>query len=306
MKWIDLARVYHGRSDGAPFRNVLDLALKAVASGAIVFPLSSTHYVETLKRRDLGARSRLGETMAALSRFDTLADGHVILDHELRQALSKHFGGSVPVGELRLLGRGHNHAFGHPDGNPYQPQGSPLWLMHEEMKLAGMLSTHLDAARAESAEVLAPFVEALHRRDRFDSRYRVTDDERRRLIRIGLLQEQLPRVARILQEANPSKELCHSLPSDWYWELFDELSVLVVDLELQNARRANQELPRLATDIFDMGTLSAAIVYSGLVVTERYWTHVARSTGLDSRFGTVVLSRLQDLEPALEEAIAAA
>ncbi|MEU7778892.1 hypothetical protein [Micromonospora parva] len=67
-------------------------------------------------------------------------------------------------------------------------------------------------------------------------------------------------------------------------------------------RRAKHRNPQWAWqqhDRTDLAALASAVPYSDVVVTERQWAHVFRSTGLDKRFGTRVLSRLSDLAELL-------
>lgn len=110
-KWIDLARAYHGKSPDPGFRTALDLARKASASGAAVFPLSAIHYMEIARIRDSGRRARLGTVMWEISGGITIASTRAVLIHELEGALSR-VRPRVQPRPFTLLSRGVAHAFG--------------------------------------------------------------------------------------------------------------------------------------------------------------------------------------------------
>src|ERR1700745_1305028 len=88
-KWIQLARVYHGKELDTELQQLLQYLLEATVNGSIVLPLSGIHYMETARIRDPGRRARLGHVMWELSRGATFASYHDILIHEIVVALSK-------------------------------------------------------------------------------------------------------------------------------------------------------------------------------------------------------------------------
>ena len=67
MHWIQLSRVYHGRSTDPTLRAVLDFVMVARENGRARFPLSMAHYIETAKRGDVGSRARLAEVQREFS-----------------------------------------------------------------------------------------------------------------------------------------------------------------------------------------------------------------------------------------------
>jgi len=48
-------------------------------------------------------------------------------------------------------------------------------------------------------------------------------------------------------------------------------------------------------DLTDISFLSIAIPYCDIVVTERFWTHLATRTGLDRKYDTVVIAGVEQL-----------
>jgi hypothetical protein len=110
-KWIDLARIYHGKDSREQSKRIFDKLLNLVESNKICFPLSSIHYMETARNRNLKQREKTGEVMWLLSKGITIAPYNVIMDYEIRKALSKR-NQLVKCPELKLIGYGISHAFG--------------------------------------------------------------------------------------------------------------------------------------------------------------------------------------------------
>ena len=94
-KWIDLARAASGRSDGEPFIDALAVCRFGVENGLASFPLSSVHYMETLKRKDAGSRGRLATVMRELSRYHSIAPARPVLRAEIDATLNSRYGKST-------------------------------------------------------------------------------------------------------------------------------------------------------------------------------------------------------------------
>ena len=88
-KWIQLARIYHGKDSEPSSQEFLQKFLWLTESGAVCFPLSSVHYMETTRNRNHEQRKKTGELMWALSKGVTLASYTDIVEFEIRNALSK-------------------------------------------------------------------------------------------------------------------------------------------------------------------------------------------------------------------------
>jgi hypothetical protein len=69
--------------------------------------------------------------------------------------------------------------------------------------------------------------------------------------------------------------------------------------ELRRHRHVASQKRLDSHDIHDLIALPTAIVHCDVVVTERQYAAAARALGLDKRFGTVVLHRLDELTPYL-------
>jgi hypothetical protein len=87
------------------------------------YPLPWIHHFETYRKRDPAARRRLGEFMADLSNFHTIAGAGDLLPHEVAAAVVQ-LTRQPPPEPPRVFGRGYAHAFGQPpvdfDEEPYR------------------------------------------------------------------------------------------------------------------------------------------------------------------------------------------
>lgn len=119
--WIQLARQKLGKSHDPQMGDVLRLIQQHASSGTSSFPLSASHYFETLKRGDPAARRRLGEFMFSIAGLDRITDGRRLLVGELHAALSADFD-LPPPPTVEPFGRGVAHAF-REMGDPYSTPG---------------------------------------------------------------------------------------------------------------------------------------------------------------------------------------
>ncbi|MNG63954.1 hypothetical protein D3C79_221900 [compost metagenome] len=110
-KWIELARMYHGKDNSIRANKILSEFNAVITSGSAVFPLSSIHYMETARISNNERRSRLGAAMWHFSQGKTLASSNKILAHELENALRNYIP-KIKESNLKIIGFGSEHAFG--------------------------------------------------------------------------------------------------------------------------------------------------------------------------------------------------
>ena len=89
--WIRLARAANGTPREASDTDIL-AAVRAASAAGIAFPLSSTHYIETLKITDPRQRADLARIMASVSHCRTLGSRRVLLRHQMLHAMHVSFG----------------------------------------------------------------------------------------------------------------------------------------------------------------------------------------------------------------------
>ncbi len=81
---------------------------------------------------------------------------------------------------------------------------------------------------------------------------------------------------------------------DWVTFLHSIPTIEVLN-ELTLARDRDTGRPIHRNDFKDIAFLSVAVPYCNAVVTENYFGHLVRATGLDSKYGTTVFTDLNDL-----------
>lgn len=108
--WIELSQSHYGLSQDDRARAALEVVQESVRLGLASFPLSWIHYFETYRKRDPGARRRLGRFMAETSRYHTIAGADALLPYEIATAVAR-LQGQEPKPEPCIFGRGIAHAF---------------------------------------------------------------------------------------------------------------------------------------------------------------------------------------------------
>lgn len=110
-KWIEFARIVHGKDKSPSAQMILHTFNAAIESGCIL-PLSGMHYMETARISNVARKTRLGSVMWKYSKGKTLASYPNVVRHEIEIALSKHFPQVKPSCNFTLIGQGVSHAFG--------------------------------------------------------------------------------------------------------------------------------------------------------------------------------------------------
>lgn len=109
-KWIELAKMVHGKDTSPRAKRVLRDFEAVCDRGLVQLPLSSLHYIETSRISNIGRKVRLGTVMWRFSRGITIIGYPAVIRTELERALAKYFP-QITVGSISVLGRGHAHAF---------------------------------------------------------------------------------------------------------------------------------------------------------------------------------------------------
>jgi hypothetical protein len=81
--------------------------------------------------------------------------------------------------------------------------------------------------------------------------------------------------------------------------LLMDLPSRAVTYELRRLRQQSRDTRWKPNDLEDVASLSVAIPYCDVVVTEKQWYHMARRAELDRRFNTVILHDLKELAAVL-------
>jgi hypothetical protein len=316
-KWIDLARAVNGTPGGNRFEDVALVLRAGVDTGELSLPLSSVHYMETQNRREWNSRRRLGETMLAFSKLQTIAPPDSLLAAELDRTIVALFGASLTPRPLQVFGSGASHAF----AEEYKP-----WRIPDEVRadIEDPVGYEREANRLIDRMLLlgpTPEMEAAGMPDcdpfshlEVGERYAEAKEELRavrvaeswnsgersmRVARAQAITDHLPAIEEALGRAGLPIDLLIDGGQEGMSAFVDATPTILASSELERHRHVASQKPWERQDLNDIAGLSVAIAYCDIVVTEGLWTDAATRSALTERLGTVVISDLADLTPHL-------
>jgi hypothetical protein len=312
-KWIDLARAVNGAEGGERFEDARLILAAGVSSGDLSMPLSSAQYIETQNRREWNSRRRLGQTMLAFSKFQTMAPVDALLAAELDRAIVALYGASLQPRPMQVFGFGFAHAF----AEDFEP-----WRVPDEQR-AGVADPAAVERRAndllERAALLGPtpeieaagipgfdpishlqvgerYAEAKERLRAVRVAERWNSGERSmRVARATAITDHLPQVEEAFRRAGLSIDLLIDGGQEGMGAFVDAVPTVLASSELERHRNVASQKAWERQDLNDIGSLSVAIPYCDIVVTENLWTDAAERSALPEKFGTVVISDLAEL-----------
>jgi len=307
-KWIDLARAHYGKVGGEGFTDALESVRQAVRRRKLVVPLSGVNVMETMGPADEGRRRRLAEFMVELSGNHSILPHMAVRPLEIRLAVAREF---VPQKALPV--RTQVIRVGLPSALGAQPVVSGL-----NGTIAKELETHICSPEV-SVQCL---VDAVDRATIASNRLEDAETVRvlegvRRQARNDLSGDLRHRVelADLFTSGEPGRELKEALaslgrtsedlfarfkkPEDWitFFHGVPTVDVLVT-LSLERDRDFNRPIHR--NDLNDIAFMSMALPYANVIVCEKYWAHIAKSTGLGMKYGTLVSTGIRELPGILE------
>jgi hypothetical protein len=307
-KWIDLARVYHGKAADPALRPVLDAALVASQNGSAAFPLSAVHYIETWKVREPQRRERLGDFMWKLSGGRTIAPGYPeILSREIEAALALRFPKVVPR-PFTLVANGVAHAFGMP------PVAFPIPETHR-LTIPPAVAAQWESFCLRTFERAAitgigpdgiaapPFTDTTHN-DRFAQHLKVFPTA---LAQLPVAQRVDTLYAMLFSDmAEPMNEvLAHygieiseltGLGKEGLTQFLHDVPTCCVDLHLHQQLLKNLTLRPRLTDLTDWGGLGPAVASCDVVVCEKHFASLINREGFRPTARVVAdLKQLPDL-----------
>lgn len=315
-KWIDLARAATGRRDGRRFAAVLEIARYGSKAGLAAFPLSSTHYTETLRTRSSRRRHDLGGVMNELSQLMTMVASPDVLPGEIDRALRMRWGRPTTLREVPIFGHGPWHAFQEEPEPFHLPESVDVddeqralieyrytrlieqaLLTGPEADLPsggindGAYDTLLDRHVREERE-LGELIRRLNRGGR----------DFREAWQARSILELIPLITESMLRAGISPERFAELGKEGMAAFLQDLPVASAVFEVRYRRHRDPALSWTRQDLNDLHALSMAVVHCNVVVTERHVASLLREAKLDQRNSTVVLTDLAELSPILVRA----
>ncbi|MFD8094189.1 hypothetical protein [Streptomyces malaysiensis] len=338
-KWVDLLKAEKSGTE-SPSLTAGAVLRRAVNSGTVVVPLAAGHYLETWHRSNWESRHALARIMRDLSQFSSLAPVQRVQRWEMDLALVEYLGFATGQKGLKavkdqILGRGVDHAFasatgrlrlvesvaakGVVEGEEMEPDSKLLDLLEKVRALPNDAYEWWSLAGNENDSMIHDDWETRgqHRigdsyaeQERALSTHLASTPKKKQKLDDLIAAQDLMEISEDIHEA---AEAVGIKPLDVYGRLVEmggpeaikgllcAMPSVAVRYEARRLKHRNLQWPWQQHDHIDLVSLSVAIPYADIVVTERQWAHLCKVAKLDQRFGTRVISRLGELPQLLAD-----
>jgi len=317
--WIELARGYYGRD--REFEEIAQNVVEKSESGLAIFPLSITHFDETLKNLNSERRQRLAKYMILVSQGWAILPAPMIIEPEIEDACRKYLGlprydlqkFAIKKGISQLLGAKADLEIEAKDAN------SPLL---KDLHLEDLKRELLE--KVESPKMLLWFMERgfdkseLRRRQeeamattekleqiRLTGQSQIRDNDLRRRVAIVeyFLKVINPKVITFLLSMNVDPRAFRAVLRNRrrIIRFFQSMPTSYCLVQLSHYRDMQRKRKIDPNDLNDIMSLSIAIPYSDVVVTETMWQTAIIQTKLNELRPTLILRSVKELGPILDQ-----
>jgi hypothetical protein len=244
-----------------------------------IFPLSISHYHETLKQSDSARRKRLAQVMRLLSQGFTVASLANVVRYEIRSALISMLHLENEKEELRYIGKGLEHTLGNnfnfslifpaeelTDNNIRESFKNDIFNMLEDIFLSGSSAGVENLFEKQDLTPDNLFKDHLERWKGCSSK--IKPAELRRIIYSITFKDILNLICTELINLNVSEENFFALGEEGVFKLLDLMPTRKVDMHLREQWAKNSALTPKQSDLNDWANIGPAICYSDFVVTE--------------------------------------
>lgn len=323
--WVSLAKARLGRPQFPQDTLAYEALRSATAAGEVIVPLTAATYMEVARISSLRQRTDLANVITEISGFVAIASRSVVVEHQLLAALAARFDGPPPA-PIPVFGLGNPFAVGEQKafmlrkkdgGAPDLPAAlvreieTASRVMGEYMMLRGPAPEDLPALRALGyrPEEVAKVEEArVNREKELAAMLKDGTADRGRLGDIVaaryLYWELGDRLPSMLQPYGLEIGAFFAKGKEWLTTLLDDIPSAAINITLADKGFRNSYKKWTGNDIRDADAMSAAIPYCDVVMTDNYVAAQLAKSPAVARHGTLVLSRLSDLNDALPNLIA--
>lgn len=268
-KWIELARIFHGKDKSPRSISVLREFNAAMDAGAR-FPLSAVHYMEFSRISNDARRARLGRVMWEYSGGYTIASYRDIIRREIEVGLQAIFPHVSPR-EIRLIGRGTSHAFGegYQDGMP-----ESFNELFDRSVLVGNASLDVAPAKSPSSYQKIKFMahlEEIQKKKRLLPRNKWEDW----LYAMSITDVMKP-LFDVCLEHGIEKEQFEELGKDQYRAFVEAMPTRRLDVHLHRQVIKNSVYKPKSGDLEDWSGVGVASCYLDVVVCEKHFADMLR------------------------------
>lgn len=323
--WVALANARLGRPQYPHDQVAYELLREATARGEVIVPLTLTTHMEISRIASLRQRTDLADVIAEISGFVTIAGRSVLVEHQLRTALSARYGVAAPA-PIDVFGLGVAFASGNLRRLVLKDRGGaapslPVEAVHKFETVARVVGEYI-MVRGPKPEEL-PELRALGYRPE-----EVEKVEQQRLKRERDLAARLEngdarrdRLGDIVHARHLYWELDQHLYAglahygldvdeffghgkQWLTEFLDDIPSAAVVMTLNEKAFRDSYKQWTGNDLRDTDAMSSAIPYCDVAMTDKHVAAQLKRSPAVTRQGTLLLSRLRDLNDALPGLIA--
>jgi len=317
--WIELARGYYGRVPD--LQRIARKVVEKSESGQAIFPLSITHFDETARNVNRERRKRLAEYMVLVSQGWAILPAPFIVEPEIEDACLKHLGlprydlqnfaiKKMPVSQLvgakadiEIEDRDPSNLL--PEDRKQQLKECLLEKVETPETLLFLIEQGLDHPETKNMQKDSmETAKKLEQMRSLESRTIRDNDLRRRVTLANYLVTVVnPKVVKFLLSirVNP-KIFADEVLSDQekIIRFFQSMPTSYCAVQLTLYRDMQRTRKIQPNDLNDIMSLSIAIPYSDVVVTETMWQRAIIQTKLSELRPTLVLRSAEELGPILE------
>ena len=307
-KWIDLSRAHYGHSEGAQFEDALDAIRNAIGRGTLVVPISGINAIETMNDGYEDRRQRLAEFMVELAGNHFLLPYLVVRPIQITQAVVRKLNRRPAVSiREKIVEKGLSYAF----GVETSIVGLPKKIEEELKSTINSASSSVqclvhagDRVRVDGTRQEDKTAAELETITRQQMSADMTSNTRHHLELAELFSRGGPgeELRNTLKLIGISREKFFSLfdEADEWLEFFHDIATVDVQVTLTLERDKNLSRPVHRNDERDIAFLSMALPYANIVVCEKFWAQITRTSGLDNRYKTVIETDLTKLPNILD------
>ena len=268
-KWIELAKIYHGK-ETSPGAVLFLKELEASIECGYQYPLSAIHYMEFSRISNVGRRKRLGEVMAKYSQGDTIVSSREIVLNEIENSLSQ-FYPKIKKRDIKLIGKGIDHAFGFS-----RQKGLPDWLMEmaDEAILTGSEELNVEPISYFSTEHRLNFtshLESLHK-DKHELDKKKWDD----WINAIAIADVIEPMSEVMKRNGLQPSDLGCLNAKNYSDFIACMPSRSVDVHLHKQVLKNPNYKPKISDLEDWAGLGIASSYCDVLVCEKHFADMLK------------------------------
>lgn len=299
--WIDLARLYYHKQTEKE-SELVGKILDASEKNGVIFPLSISHLVETMKISNERRKNELVPLMIRLSRGYSFQPYFSInIRSEIQNIILRKL--ELPQINVRnlILKQGISNLIGGGEPSLISRKGSEL-PENVKKELLDLLESPKSLEFSLNLKLPKSFlntekIEIFEKNRQELSKIKDNDLRQREFLAWNMKAIISPELVKILYE--------YSLPIDFILKekstrediegLLDSIPTALCLLTLIYQRDQQLQRPIQDNDLHDILFLTLALPYSDIVVTENMWASISRQKKLDRKCNTIILSSINEL-----------